>query len=73
VLSRFPAAAPTEAGDVDGGPPGVCWQQVQQRPLPKLETSMVGPWGVLVASLAVATTEAGDVDSGPPGGCWQQV
>jgi hypothetical protein len=33
----------------------------------KLETSMVGPLGVLAANLAAATTEIGDVDGGPSG------
>jgi hypothetical protein len=73
VLAAGPAAATTEAGDVDGGPPRGCSQDFQQRPPPKLETSTVGPLGVLAVGLAVATTDIEDVDGGAPGGCWRQV
>jgi hypothetical protein len=43
VLVAGLAAATTEVEDVDGGPPGGCWQQVRQRPPPKFKMSMVGP------------------------------
>jgi hypothetical protein len=55
LLSGFSAAATTEVGDVDGGPPGGCCRQVWQRPPPELETSMVGPWGLLSGFPAAAT------------------
>jgi hypothetical protein len=32
------------------------------------ETSMTGPWGVLLVGPAAATTGVGDVDGGPPWG-----
>jgi hypothetical protein len=57
-----------EVGDIDGGPLGGCWQKVWQRPPPKLETSMVDPWGVMAEGPAAATTEVGDIDGGPLGG-----
>jgi hypothetical protein len=45
VLPACPAAATTEVGDVDGGPPGVAAGMVRQRPPPKLNTSLMGPLG----------------------------
>jgi hypothetical protein len=68
LLPVFPTAATTGVGDVDSGPPGGCYQQVWQRPLPKLKTPMVAPWGVLAVGPAMATTEVEDVDGGPLGG-----
>jgi hypothetical protein len=48
-----------------------CCRWVGQRPPPKLEkTSMVGPLGVLPASLTMPTTEVAEVvNGGPLGGC----
>jgi hypothetical protein len=66
-LSGFLVAVTTRVGDVDGGPPGGCYQQVQQRSPPKLKTSMVGPLGVLSAGPAAATTVVEDVGAGPLG------
>jgi hypothetical protein len=43
VLAVGPAAANTKVGDVNGVLLRGCWRQVQQRPPPKLQTSMVGP------------------------------
>jgi hypothetical protein len=45
VLATGPAAATTEAGDVDGEPPGGCCRDFRQRPPPMLKTSMAAPWG----------------------------
>jgi hypothetical protein len=66
-LSGFLVAVTTRVGDVDGGPPGGCYQQVQQRSPPKLKTSMVGPLGLLSAGPAAATTVVEDVGAGPLG------
>jgi hypothetical protein len=55
------------------GPLGGAGGKVRQRPPPKLETSMVGPLGVLAACPAAATTEVGDVDGGPLGGAGGKV
>jgi hypothetical protein len=52
VLAAGPTVATTEVEDVDGGPPGGCWQDFRQCPPPKLETPMVGPLGA-VAELVV--------------------
>jgi hypothetical protein len=68
VLAVGLAAATTEAGDVDGRPPGGCRQDFSQQPPPELETSIAGPLWVLAAGPSAATTEAGDVDGGPPRG-----
>jgi hypothetical protein len=67
LLPGFSAAANTDVEDVDGVPPGACWQEVRERPPPMLKMSTVGPLGVLAACPAVATTEAGNVNGRPPG------
>jgi hypothetical protein len=51
VLAAGPTVVTTEVEDIDSGPPGGCWQQVQQRPPLKLKTSMAGP----LASMAICS------------------
>jgi hypothetical protein len=67
VAACLAATTTTKVEDVDGGPLGGCCRYFQQRPSPKLETSMAGPMGVLPVSLVPTTTEVGDVDGGPLG------
>jgi hypothetical protein len=54
-------------------PRGGCCRQVRQRPPSELETSMVGPLGVLSAGPTAATIAVGDVDGEPPGECCRYV
>jgi hypothetical protein len=57
-------------GDIDGGVPRVCYQELQQRPPPKLkETSIAGPLGVPGAPAVASTEVEGDVDGRLPGRC----
>jgi hypothetical protein len=67
VLAAGPAAATTEAGDVNGVPPGGCCQDFRQRPPPMLKMSTAGPLWLLAVGPTMATTEAGDVEGGPLG------
>jgi hypothetical protein len=61
--------SPSTLRSVDGGPPRGAELEVW-----KLEMSMAGPLGgVLAAGPIAATTEVEDVDGGPSGGCWQQI
>jgi hypothetical protein len=43
VLVVGPAVVTTEAGDVDGGPPGGCYRDFRQHPPPMLKTSTAAP------------------------------